>query len=152
MRYKINLSPISMINITILMDNVTDRLLSNPYPFVKRAPMMANEKILPPPVAEHGFSALLEVASTTNKKSSDNEKEVKNEKAKTKKKNNKKTKYLFDTGVSEKGVVYNADVFRVDLRDIEAIILRHGHFDHTAGLRSVLRRISKKPTKVICHP
>lgn len=152
MRIRVNLPPISMINITILMDNVTDRLLSNPYPFVKRAPMMANEKILPPPVAEHGFSALLEVHSTTNKKSSDNEKEVKSEKAKTKKKNNKKTKYLFDTGVSENGVVYNADVFRVDLRDIEAIILSHGHFDHTAGLRSVLRHISKKPTKVICHP
>jgi 7,8-dihydropterin-6-yl-methyl-4-(beta-D-ribofuranosyl)aminobenzene 5'-phosphate synthase len=154
MRYTVNLSPISMINITILMDNITDRLLSNPYPFVKRAPMIANEKILPSPMAEHGFSALLEVASTTNKESSDNEKEVKNEKAKTRKKknNNKKTKYLFDTGVSENGVIYNADVFRVDLRDIEAIILSHGHFDHITGLRSVLRRISKKPTKVICHP
>ena len=153
MRYKINLSPISMINITILMDNVTDRLLSNPYPFVKRAPMVANQKILPSPVAEHGFSALLEVPSTTNKESSDNEKEVKNEKAKTKKKKkNKTTKYLFDTGVSENGVVYNADIFRVDLSDIDAIILSHGHFDHTTGLRSILRHISKKPTKVICHP
>jgi 7,8-dihydropterin-6-yl-methyl-4-(beta-D-ribofuranosyl)aminobenzene 5'-phosphate synthase len=142
-----------MINITILMDNVTDRLLSNPYPFVKRAPMVANQKILPSPVAEHGFSALLEVPSTTNKESSDNEKEVKNEKAKTKKKKkNKTTKYLFDTGVSENGVVYNADIFRVDLSDIDAIILSHGHFDHTTGLRSILRHISKKPTKVICHP
>ena len=130
---------------------ITDRLLSNPYHFVKRAPMIANERILPSPIAEHGFSALLEVANTTNKKSSDNESEVENEKAKTKK-NNKKTKYLFDTGVNENVVVTNADVFRVDLRDIEAIILSHGHFDHTTGLRSIIRHISKKPIRIICHP
>lgn len=85
MGYGVNLPPISMI---------TDRLLSNPYPFVKKAPMIANERILPSPIAEHGFSALLEVANTTNKKSSDNEREVENEKAKMKKNNKKPNTYL----------------------------------------------------------
>ena len=51
MTERVNLSPISMLKLTILMDNVTDRLLPNPYPFVKRAPMIANQKVLPPPVA-----------------------------------------------------------------------------------------------------
>ena len=104
MTERVNLSPISMLKLTILMDNVTDRLLPNPYPFVKRAPMIANQKVLPPPVAEHGFSVLLEVADT-KKENSDSENKIKNDKSSKK---NEKNKYLFDTGVSENGVVYNA--------------------------------------------
>ena len=142
------LQEIDTLSLTLLMDNVTDRLLPNPYSFVKRPPMIANQKVLPSPIAEHGFSVLLEVANT-KKESSDSQNKIKNDKSSKK---NEKNKYLFDTGVSENGVVYNADVFGIDLKDIDAIILSHGHFDHVTGLSNVLNHISKKPTKVICHP
>lgn len=46
--------------ITILTDNYTDRLLPTLYP-VTRAPMVKQGNFLPPPppLAEHGFSALV---------------------------------------------------------------------------------------------
>ena len=130
------LQEIDSLSVTILMDNITDRLLPNSQSFVKRVLMIMNERFLPPPVAEHGFSALLEVGNNESFKSMITE---------------KKSTYLFDTGVSENGVIYNADIFGIDLKIIESIILSHGHLDHFTGLPSILRRISR-PTKVICHP
>ena len=56
------------------MDNVTDRLLPNPYPFVTRATMIANQRVLPSPVAEHGFSVLL--VANPRKESLDSENKV----------------------------------------------------------------------------
>jgi len=60
-------------------------------------------------------------------------------------------KFLFDTGVTEDGIIYNSDIFGVNFQDIETIILSHGHFDHTSGLISTLRRV-KKPIEIIVHP
>jgi 7,8-dihydropterin-6-yl-methyl-4-(beta-D-ribofuranosyl)aminobenzene 5'-phosphate synthase len=61
-----------------------------------------------------------------------------------------KTKVLLDTG---KGCssVYNADTLGIDLRAIDKIVLSHGHFDHTGGLREILRRMRKK-VEIIAHP
>jgi len=77
-----------------------------------------------PPVflAEHGLSLLLEVEGK---------------------------RYLLDTGQGEVAV-RNAERMGVDLRGVEAIILSHGHYDHTAGLPQALRRTG--PCRVICHP
>jgi 7,8-dihydropterin-6-yl-methyl-4-(beta-D-ribofuranosyl)aminobenzene 5'-phosphate synthase len=61
-----------------------------------------------------------------------------------------KTKILFDTGQGY-ACVHNADTLGIDLRDIDKIVLSHGHFDHTGGLRDVLRRIRKK-IEIIAHP
>jgi 7,8-dihydropterin-6-yl-methyl-4-(beta-D-ribofuranosyl)aminobenzene 5'-phosphate synthase len=65
--------------------------------------------------------------------------------------------YLFDTGISENGVIHNADVFRIDFSNIDGIILSHGHFDHFTGLVNILKRISssRKTTDnidVFAHP
>jgi hypothetical protein len=50
---------VDQISITVLMDNFTDLLLTNSA-HAKREPLIMNEKInLPPPIAEHGFSALV---------------------------------------------------------------------------------------------
>jgi 7,8-dihydropterin-6-yl-methyl-4-(beta-D-ribofuranosyl)aminobenzene 5'-phosphate synthase len=103
------------------MDNTTDLLLGNSEHAV-RPSFVRNEKlVLPPPVAEHGFSALI----TTH----DSEQGSNNT-------------YLFDTGVSENGVIHNADIFGIDFGKIDGVILSHGHFDHFAGLVSILKRIS----------
>jgi 7,8-dihydropterin-6-yl-methyl-4-(beta-D-ribofuranosyl)aminobenzene 5'-phosphate synthase len=57
---------------------------------------------------------------------------------------------LFDTG---RGISasHNAELLGIDLRQIDKIVLSHGHFDHTGGLKQVLRRIGKR-TEVIAHP
>lgn len=61
-----------------------------------------------------------------------------------------KTKVLLDTGQGF-ACVHNADRLGVDLRDIDTIVLSHGHFDHTGGLRGVLRRM-RKEVRVLAHP
>jgi 7,8-dihydropterin-6-yl-methyl-4-(beta-D-ribofuranosyl)aminobenzene 5'-phosphate synthase len=59
-------------------------------------------------------------------------------------------KILFDTGAGV-AAVQNAQIMGVDLAEIDAIVLSHGHHDHTGGLRDVLRRAAK-PLDVIAHP
>jgi len=73
-------------------------------------------------IGEHGFSALIE---------------------------RDKKKILFDTGQGL-GLVHNADVLGVDLRDITEVVLSHGHYDHTGGLKDLLFRTGE--TRIIAHP
>jgi len=59
-------------------------------------------------------------------------------------------KILFDTGQSTT-VVHNASILGVDLSTIDKIVLSHGHFDHTGGLRQLLK-VMRKEVEVIAHP
>ena len=120
-----SIQEVDQILITILMDNSTDLLLRNST-HATRAPLTINEKfILPPPIAEHGFSALVNVVKYDRNN---------NTEANT-------HSFLFDTGVSESGVIYNANVFGIALDHIEGIILSHGHFDHFMGLVNIINMI-----------
>jgi 7,8-dihydropterin-6-yl-methyl-4-(beta-D-ribofuranosyl)aminobenzene 5'-phosphate synthase len=125
-----SLQEIENAKITILVDNITDRLLPSTS-IVKRPPMISNQTISRSPIAEHGFSALLEISYVHENATKSN-------------------KFLFDTGVSKDGIVYNSDVLGINLRDIETIVLSHGHFDHISGLISILRRL-KKSVEIIVH-
>ena len=134
------LSPIDSIEITLLTDNYTDRLLPSLYP-ANRPPMIKDDQFLPfpPPIAEHGFSCLI---SATCKGGKDHQKDVDT---------HNKNVILFDCGTSENGVLHNADILKINFNSIHYIVLSHGHFDHFTGLLSVLERINK-PIKMICHP
>ena len=56
---------------------------------------------------------------------------------------------LFDTG--QGGVLAgNADRLGISLRDANAVVLSHGHYDHSGGLSEVLRNI--RPTTIYLHP
>jgi 7,8-dihydropterin-6-yl-methyl-4-(beta-D-ribofuranosyl)aminobenzene 5'-phosphate synthase len=125
------LQEVDSINITILVDNITDRLLPS-LSLVKRPPLISNKRFNKPPIAEHGFSTLVEISYKYKDK-----KILK--------------KFLFDTGVSKNGIIYNSNIFGINFEDIETIILSHGHFDHISGLISVLKKINK-PIEIITHP
>lgn len=56
---------------------------------------------------------------------------------------------LFDTGQSDM-LVQNAETLDINLAEVDAIILSHGHYDHTGGLPAVLD-IAHKAT-VYLHP
>ncbi len=143
---------IGKISITILMDNSTDLLLKNSA-HALRNPLIMNERLnLPPPVAEHGFSALINIVNDNNS-SSGNDSNRQNLTENTD--GNTNYTYLFDTGVTEDGVIRNADLLGMDFGNIDGIILSHGHFDHSTGLVNILKRISSKrspPIDIFLHP
>jgi len=56
---------------------------------------------------------------------------------------------LMDTGASI-SVPHNADALGIDLAEVDKLVLSHGHYDHTGGLRGVLTRTGK--VEVIAHP
>ncbi len=59
-------------------------------------------------------------------------------------------KILFDTGQTG-AVVDNAIRLGIDLKSADFIVLSHGHYDHTGGLRRVLEYIGR-PIDIYAHP
>jgi 7,8-dihydropterin-6-yl-methyl-4-(beta-D-ribofuranosyl)aminobenzene 5'-phosphate synthase len=57
---------------------------------------------------------------------------------------------LFDTGMGT-AALHNAHLFGIDLSTVDKIVLSHGHYDHTGGLRDVLK-LMKKEVEIIAHP
>ena len=57
---------------------------------------------------------------------------------------------LFDTGAGV-AAVHNAERMKIDFTSIDKIVISHGHYDHTGGLRDVLTRINR-PVEIIAHP
>lgn len=60
-----------------------------------------------------------------------------------------KINILFDTGQGL-AIEHNAKRLNIDLKSVDAVILSHGHYDHTGGLEEVLKDRSK--AKIYAHP
>lgn len=131
----VTLDPVDEVVVTVLMDNSYDALLPGDE-WSARASFTAASAPAPQfeggvtsvgLIAEHGFAALVTVrrgaASTT---------------------------LLFDTGLSPDGMVGNADRLGVNLDEVQAVVLSHGHFDHAGGLAGLSRRRRGLPMTV--HP
>ena len=58
-----DLQEIDSAKITLLVDNITDRLLTSSS-IVIRPSMISNQRIAESPIAEHGFSAILDITYT----------------------------------------------------------------------------------------
>jgi 7,8-dihydropterin-6-yl-methyl-4-(beta-D-ribofuranosyl)aminobenzene 5'-phosphate synthase len=124
----IQLQAADSIEIITIMDNVFDMLLAG-SDHIKRFPLHTDVFHHPLPIAEHGFSALVKITrgGTTRK-------------------------LLFDTGVSEDGIMKNLAILGETIEDIDAIVLSHGHTDHAMGLMGVLRDTGRKNLPFVIHP
>ena len=122
---RIELEPVDRVEITLLMDNVTDPLLVDqeaiarmnwPKAILGGLPS-AQARVSPTTgvpdalIAEPGFSALVRIEKAGRKRT-----------------------LLFDTGVSPNGMVENMRRLAVDPAEIEVIVLSHGHWDHVTGI------------------
>jgi 7,8-dihydropterin-6-yl-methyl-4-(beta-D-ribofuranosyl)aminobenzene 5'-phosphate synthase len=52
-------------------------------------------------------------------------------------------KILYDTGLSADLVLRNAKALKIDLSDVEDVVLSHNHYDHVGGLMVLRRELSK---------
>jgi 7,8-dihydropterin-6-yl-methyl-4-(beta-D-ribofuranosyl)aminobenzene 5'-phosphate synthase len=121
--------PVDELRVTIVTDNVIDISLGG-TDVAKRLPLPAEVRLdTPLPVAEHGFSALLDVRL-----------------------GDRRAQVLFDTGVSRGGFLYNLDALEIRPLEMQAIVLSHGHFDHTMGLLGLADRFGTRKVPLVVHP
>lgn len=57
---------------------------------------------------------------------------------------------IFDTGDSKEALMHNIEFLKLNLRDIDAVVLSHGHLDHTAATVEVVEAAGG--IKVYGHP
>ncbi len=58
---------------------------------------------------------------------------------------------LYDTGPSSELLLYNAAKLGIDLEQIDAIAISHGHWDHMGGLLGAIETIGKPEISVYVH-
>ena len=126
---RIDLPEVDAVHVKTIMDNNIDVLMGGtevaqrwkrgPNPFEKAQP-----------IAQHGFSVMLEVQQ-----------------------GGKTGRVLFDTGVSKDGILYNMDVLEIAANEVQAIVLSHGHTDHAMGLPGLIKRLgSERRLPLVLHP
>ena len=79
------------------------------------------------PVAHWGFSTLLDYEASARKR-----------------------RVLFDTGSDRDCFLRNLKELKIDLRGIDAVVLSHGHWDHTSATVDVVKKAGG--VKVYAHP
>ena len=123
-----SLKTVDRIEVTTLMDNYVDLLLPSTDKII-RPPLAKEGKINADTfLAEHGLSLLITVYQEKNKHT-----------------------ILFDTGYTKVGVLHNMALLGVNIEEIEAIVLSHGHMDHTGTLHGILDKISRT-IPLVLHP
>ncbi len=67
-------------------------------------------------------------------------------------KDGREHRVLFDAGMTPDGLVENMRRLDLSPKEIETIVLSHGHFDHTTGLDGLVRALGRPSLPVIIHP
>jgi 7,8-dihydropterin-6-yl-methyl-4-(beta-D-ribofuranosyl)aminobenzene 5'-phosphate synthase len=124
----LTLPTIDGVEITTIMDNSFDALLGSSA-VARRVPLRQDFFERPQLRAEHGVSTLITVMNR-----------------------GKRDTILFDTGVSPDGALHNIDVLGIRLDEIQAIVLSHGHTDHTGGIDGFLERLGRRRMPILLHP
>ena len=117
------------VEILTLQDNYVDVAAFDSTDVVKRAMPLKDGEIKNSILAEHGFSAVVTITADGASRS-----------------------LLFDFGFSPQGAASNAEALGLDLSDVEAMVLSHGHMDHFGGLAALVEKIGKKGIELVLHP
>jgi len=133
----ITLEPVDEVWVTTLVDNTFDALLPDDERARRvsfgvgtmAASQFEGRTTAVGLVAEHGFAALVTVRRGPST-----------------------TRLLFDTGLSPGAMITNADRLGVDLDDVHAVVLSHGHFDHAGGLAGLIDRRGVRRLPMVVHP
>jgi 7,8-dihydropterin-6-yl-methyl-4-(beta-D-ribofuranosyl)aminobenzene 5'-phosphate synthase len=131
--------PVDSVEVTILVDNHFDGLLVSegparrpslgPHMLSVPTPFMEGGLAFDQPVVQHGFGALVVV-----------------------RKEGREHRVLFDTGATPDGLVENMRRMDLSPGDIGAIVLSHGHSDHTTGMDGLARVLGPTNLPVLIHP
>jgi 7,8-dihydropterin-6-yl-methyl-4-(beta-D-ribofuranosyl)aminobenzene 5'-phosphate synthase len=129
MKDHIQLHEAEKVEILTLQDNYVDVTVTDNSSVISRAMPLKAGEIRNSVIAEHGYSAVIRI-------------EVEGE----------TRTLLFDFGFSECGAAYNAKVLGVDMSQVEALALSHGHSDHLGGMEDLAKLIGRKNIDLYVHP
>jgi 7,8-dihydropterin-6-yl-methyl-4-(beta-D-ribofuranosyl)aminobenzene 5'-phosphate synthase len=126
---QISLNAVDKVEILTLQDNYIEMTaMDNNTVITRAAPLKAGE-IRASILAEHGFSALVKPTTAGETHT-----------------------LLFDFGFSEDGAAQNAATLGVDMTEVEAVALSHGHSDHTGGMEKLTALIGRRDIPFVVHP
>lgn len=125
MTKNIPLQEVDEVKITMIMDNTIDVFMAG-NEIAHRLDLKSARGY---PIAEHGFSAMIQVKS-----------------------GDKQGKIILDASISPNGVLHNMDTLGINSADIQAVILSHGHIDHTGGLPSLFDKLRTQKVSLVYHP
>ncbi|WP_432665615.1 MBL fold metallo-hydrolase [Wukongibacter baidiensis] len=128
---EVSLRDVDSLRVTSIVDNNADRSfakekknsIARRYSFPKEA----YDGVLP--IAEHGFSMMIETKSGKDEAC-----------------------ILIDAGVTLGGFVNNIKALKIDPNKIETVVITHGHADHFLGLPALSKKFNLKGIKVVAHP
>lgn len=63
----------------------------------------------------------------------------------------KSRKIIFDTGMHKQALLDNIKALKIDLRNLDCIVLSHGHLDHTCATVEIVKA-ARENVKVYAHP
>lgn len=125
---KVRLRAVDSVDLTIIVDNTIDYLLAS-NDKVHRETFTSGWSKRQKLFAEHGYSVLFTFRRKGAEKS-----------------------ILYDAGLTPETLIHNIETLQIQLKNIDAIVLSHGHTDHHGGLLSLIKKIGKRNLPIILHP
>lgn len=123
------LNAVDKVEILTLQDNYIEMTAMDGSAVISRSVPLKDGEIRASILAEHGFSALVKTTALSETHT-----------------------LLFDFGFSENGAAQNAATLGVDMTEVEAVALSHGHSDHTGGMEKLTVLIGRSNIPFVVHP